>query len=65
MNIPAVWTINPDSTNPTAVLTITNNVYNASVTNNDYAFPVVYLDSSIRITGGNGQAGITNSYKLG
>ena len=65
------WTINPryneySSSHDHAVLIYNNGDIGAPyVYNNNSVTPVVYLKSNVIITGGNGQIGETNSYKLG
>ena len=61
------WTLNPEYWSSNKVIFPINKGYmNAhEVTREHYVLPAVYLDSSVRITGGSGQSGEANSYKLG
>ncbi len=60
------WVLNPYSGNSSHALRVYNSgyVYYNYVTNDYAASPVVFLKSTITITGGNGQSGEANSYKL-
>ena len=59
----SAWLINhTESTGAQEILR--GRIFDGSKTNNANATPVVYLKSTILITGGNGKTGSTNSYKL-
>ena len=61
-----VWTLNPANYDSIVALSVTSGgtVAGSGVPDNGSVLPAVYLNSSVRITGGNGQVGETNSYKL-
>ena len=62
-----VWTLSPSSNNSNSALRVgSNGSVNYYIVGSSYeASPAVYLDSNITITGGNGEIGETDSYKLG
>ena len=61
------WTLSPTSGKSSDALYVVSDGYVSSsdVGGGNAASPVVFLKSTITITGGNGQSGETNSYKLG
>ena len=63
----SIWTLTSSNSSSSGALIVNKwgYVYNCSVTDGYDLLPVVYLKSTVKITGGNGQIGETNSYKLG
>ena len=63
----SAWVINPDSSASTRALMVywQGGIARSTVNWGSSFSPVVYLKSTVKITGGNGQIGETNSYKLG
>ena len=63
------WTLTAidDDFEPSAIRiqSTSGNTLKSTLTSNNCASPVVYLKSTVLITGGNGKSGSTNSYKLG
>ena len=60
------WTITPTNSGGLATGIVNNgSIGTSTISNSAAASPVVYLKSTVKITGGNGKIGQTNSYKLG